>query len=119
MLSKISLSKMSSLICGPIFRQSQKLFSFTRWGPSRLDYTTTARMRAVQPMSASKIISDIAKTEGGTEKGSEAAQMQSRATKERNFEQAAQEVAEKMQAAPEAVTSEVSGLMQTLHNVKR
>ena len=62
---------------------------------------------ADQPTEASKVISETAKAEGGPEKGSTSAQMQSQVGKTRNFEQAAQEVAGKMEEAPETVTSEV------------
>lgn len=43
---------------------------------------------AAQP--ASQVISETAKSEGGPEKGSTSAQMQSQVGKTRNFEQAAQ-----------------------------
>lgn len=56
---------------------------------------------------ASKVISETAKQEGGPTQGSTSAQMQSEVGKTRNFEQAAQEVGQKMQGAPETVTSEV------------
>jgi hypothetical protein len=60
-----------------------------------------------QPTPSSQAISETAKTEGGTTKGSASAQMQSEMTKERNFEQAAQEIGSKMQQAPGNVNSEV------------
>lgn len=56
---------------------------------------------------ASKIISETAKQEGGPAHGSSSAKMQSEVGKTRNFEQAAQKVGQKMQGAPETVTSEV------------
>ena len=62
---------------------------------------------AAQPTPASQVISETAKDEGGPEKGSLSSQMQSQVGKTRNFEQAAQEVAGKMEQAPETVTSEV------------
>lgn len=57
---------------------------------------------------AGAAISETAKAEGGSFKGSTSAQMQSEVGKQRNFEQAAQEVGSKMQNAPETVTSQVS-----------
>jgi hypothetical protein len=47
---------------------------------------------AAQPTPASQVISETAKAEGGPEKGSMSAQMQSQVGKQRNYEQAAQEV---------------------------
>lgn len=64
--------------------------------------TTNANMS-----DASKVISETAKQEGGPTQGSTSAQMQSEVGKTRNFEQAAQKVGQKMQGAPETVTSEV------------
>ncbi|KAK3675550.1 hypothetical protein LTR78_004634 [Recurvomyces mirabilis] len=55
---------------------------------------------------ASQAISETAKQEGGTVKGSTSAQMQSEVGKQQNFEQAAQEVGSKMQNAPDQVTQE-------------
>jgi hypothetical protein len=57
--------------------------------------------------SASNIISETAKQEGGPTQSSTSAQMQSQVGKTRNFEQAAQEVGSRMQSAPESVTTEV------------
>lgn len=51
--------------------------------------------------------------EGGPEKGSTSAQMQSQFEKNRNFEQAAQEVGGKMQNQPEAVTSEDAAYLKS------
>lgn len=59
------------------------------------------------PTPTSNTISQTAKQEGGPAHGSISAQMQSEVGKTRNFEQAAQEVGHKMQAAPETVSSEV------------
>lgn len=63
---------------------------------------------ASQRTPESQVISDTAKAEGGPDKGSLSAQMQSQVGKQRNYEQAANLVGEKMQNAPEAVTSDVS-----------
>jgi hypothetical protein len=60
-----------------------------------------------QPTRVSEVISETAKAEGGPERGSISAQMQSQVGKTRNFEQAAQEVGGKMRDAPETITSEV------------
>ena len=69
---------------------------------------------AAQPTTASEVISETAKAEGGPYKGSAAAEMQSEVGKTRNFEQAAQEVGAKMQMDPASVTSEVGvGLLLT------
>jgi len=69
-------------------------------------FSTTASNMA-QPTPTSNIISETAKQEGGPKQGSTSAQMQSEVGKTRNFEQAAQEVGSKMQAAPETISSEV------------
>ena len=45
---------------------------------------------ATQPTPEGQVISDTAKAEGGPEKGSVSAQMQSQVGKQRNYEQAAQ-----------------------------
>lgn len=62
---------------------------------------------AIQQKTTGEMISETAKAEGGPEKGSEAAEMQSQNTKERNFEQAAQQVMSKAQRSPESISSEV------------
>jgi len=62
---------------------------------------------ATQPTPASQVISETARQEGGPAKGSDSAQMQSQVGKTRNYEQAAQEIGQKMQNAPESVTAEV------------
>ncbi|KAM0723635.1 hypothetical protein Q7P37_000623 [Cladosporium fusiforme] len=62
---------------------------------------------------ASKIISETAKQEEGPAQGSTSAQMQSEIGKTRNFEQAAQEVGQKMQGAPETVTSEDAAYLKS------
>ena len=64
---------------------------------------TAARTMASQSTSASEAISQASK-EG---RESDAAGMQSQMTKTRNFEQAAADVAEKVQTNPASVTSEV------------
>ncbi|KAK5722616.1 hypothetical protein LTR15_005847 [Elasticomyces elasticus] len=56
--------------------------------------------------SAGQVIFETAKQEGGPQKGSASAQMQSEVVRQRNFEQAAAEVGSKVQNAPESVTSE-------------
>jgi len=56
---------------------------------------------------AGAAISETARAEGGSAKGSTSAQMQSEVGKQRNFEQAAAEVGSKIQNAPETITSEV------------
>lgn len=66
-----------------------------------------------QPTPTSHIISETAKQEGGPEKGSAAAQMQSEVGKTRNFEQAAQEVIRKMQQTPEAITKEDAAYLKS------
>lgn len=64
---------------------------------------------AAQPKSsAGEVISETARAEGGPQKGSTSAQMQSQVGKTQNFEQAAQEVGGKMQNDPASVTTEVS-----------
>lgn len=62
---------------------------------------------ADKPTQAGQVISEVSQAEGGPYKGSTAAQMQSQVTRERNFEQAAEEVGAKMQVEPENVTTEV------------
>ncbi|KAK5174106.1 uncharacterized protein LTR77_001186 [Saxophila tyrrhenica] len=68
---------------------------------------------AAQPTPASQVISETAKAEGGPDKGSTSAQMQSQVGKTRNFEQAAQEVGGKMQAEPGNVTSEDAAYLKS------
>ncbi|KAF2769545.1 hypothetical protein EJ03DRAFT_351276 [Teratosphaeria nubilosa] len=68
---------------------------------------------AAQPTATSQVISETAKSEGGPAKGSTSAQMQSEVGKTRNFEQAAQEIGNKMQNAPEAVTSEDANYLKS------
>lgn len=68
---------------------------------------------AAQPTPDSKIISETAKQEGGPAKGSTAAHMQSQVGKTRNFEQAAQQVGQKMQQMPEAVTKEDAAYLKS------
>ena len=93
---------------GRLVRQSQAFASCTPRGPLRHGYTTTAKAMAIRRVSADEMISETAKSEGGSGKGSESAEMQSQVAKERNFEHAAQEVVGKMEKDPESVTSEVS-----------
>ena len=71
-------------------------------------YSTTARKMAVQDNSASQVISETAKAEGGPSKGSTAAEMQSQVGKTRNFEEAVNKVGNLMENDPAAVTSKVS-----------
>lgn len=65
------------------------------------------RAMASQRTAAGKAISETAKAEDGLYKGSNAAEMQSQVAKTRNFEQAAEEVAEKMRTNPTDISSEV------------
>jgi hypothetical protein len=62
---------------------------------------------ASQPTSTSETISEAAKAEGGSYRGSTAAEMQSQVAKTHNFKQAAEDVVEKMQTNPASVSSEV------------
>ena len=75
-------------------------------------FSTTSRAMAAQTR-AGEVISETAKAEGGPEKGSTSAQMQSQVGKTRNFEQAAQEVGEKLRSQPEAVTSEDAAYLKS------
>ncbi|KAK3050061.1 hypothetical protein LTR09_008716 [Extremus antarcticus] len=68
---------------------------------------------AAQPTAASQVISETAKAEGGPQSGSASAQMQSQVGKQRNFEQAAQEVGQKMQADPGNVTSQDAAYLKS------
>ncbi|KAI4174715.1 MAG: hypothetical protein LQ343_002086 [Gyalolechia ehrenbergii] len=61
---------------------------------------------ATKPTEASQVISDVAKAEGGTTKGSKSAQMQSELTKQRNLEQTAAKVGSKLETAPGSITKE-------------
>lgn len=97
--------------------------SFLRLPVTRLSTILTTSRASIQPLAQAKyfsntvfnmantptsnIISETAKQEGGPTQGSTSAQMQSQVGKERNFEQAAQELGSKMQNAPETITSEV------------
>ena len=63
---------------------------------------------AAQSTPASQVVSETAKAEGGPDKGSTSAQMQSWVGKTETYEQAAEEVGSKLQNAPENVTSEVT-----------
>ncbi len=76
-------------------------------------YSTTSRTMAAQPTAASQVISETAKAEGGPQSGSASAQMQSQVGKQRNFEQAAQEVGQKMQADPGNVTSQDAAYLKS------
>lgn len=62
---------------------------------------------------AGQVISEVSQQEGGTYKGSTAAQMQSQTTKQRNLEDAAAKVGSKLDTAPEAVTSEDASLLHS------
>lgn len=58
-------------------------------------------------------ISRVAQEEGGTTKGSASATMQSQTTRQRNAEQASAEVGDKLNTAPETVTSEDASYVQS------
>lgn len=62
---------------------------------------------------AGEVVSEVSKQEGGTYKGSTAAQMQSQITKQRNLEDAAAKVGSKLDTAPETVTSEDASLLHS------
>ncbi|KAL8938768.1 MAG: hypothetical protein Q9216_003714 [Gyalolechia sp. 2 TL-2023] len=55
---------------------------------------------------ASQAISDVAKAEGGTFKGSKSAQMQSELVKQRKMEEASANVGSKLDTAPGSITKE-------------
>ncbi|EMC93141.1 hypothetical protein BAUCODRAFT_36812 [Baudoinia panamericana UAMH 10762] len=74
---------------------------------------TTSRTMSEPTTTAGQAISETARAEGGPTKGSTSAQMQSQVGKERNFEQAAQEVGSKMQNAPQSVTSEDAAYLKS------
>ncbi|KAL8994750.1 MAG: hypothetical protein Q9169_005360 [Polycauliona sp. 2 TL-2023] len=61
---------------------------------------------AAKPTEVGQTISDVARAEGGTTKGSQSAQMQSELSKQRNFEQAASDVGSKLDSAPESITKD-------------
>ena len=95
---------LSKSIRKSIYRSPRLVFS----------YTTPSRTMAAPPTQASQVISETAKAEGGPEKGSLSAQMQSQVETTRNFEEAAQDVGGKMQNDPAAVSSEVGSLQFTI-----
>jgi len=68
--------------------------------------TTSARLSANTPSKAGQHISQVAQSEGGTSQGSQSAQMQSELTRQRNYEQAAQQVGQKLQNDPSSVTAQ-------------
>ncbi|KAL8916232.1 MAG: hypothetical protein Q9208_008630 [Pyrenodesmia sp. 3 TL-2023] len=55
---------------------------------------------------AGQVISDIAKAEGGTTKGSQSAQMQSELTKQRNLDETANNIGSKLETAPGSISKE-------------
>ncbi|KAL8860894.1 MAG: hypothetical protein Q9178_002649 [Gyalolechia marmorata] len=61
---------------------------------------------AAQRTELSQAISDAAHAEGGTTKGSQSAQMQSELSKQRNFDQVANNVGSKLDTAPDSITKE-------------
>lgn len=81
--------------------------------PRTCPYSTTTSSMAAQPTAASQVISETAKAEGGPQSGAASAQMQSQVGKQRNFEQAAQEVGQKMQADPGSVTSQDAAYLKS------
>lgn len=105
-----------------------KTMPFLRIPVTRLSTISRTSRASIQPLAQAKyfsntvfnmantptsnIISETAKQEGGPTQGSTSAQMQSQVGKERNFEQAAQEVGSKMQNAPETITSEVGKVIK-------
>ncbi|RMY98090.1 hypothetical protein D0862_07763 [Hortaea werneckii] len=97
-------------------RSSPRLLSTLRHSTRSLDSRPnfgTLQSKMAQPTPTSQIISQTAKQEGGPEKGSAAAQMQSEVGKTRNFEQAAQEIIRKMQQTPEAITKEDAAYLKS------
>jgi len=68
--------------------------------------TTTSRLYANTLCEAGQHISQVAQSEGGTSQGSQSAQMQSELTRQRNYEQAAQQVGQKLQNDPSSVTAQ-------------
>ncbi|KAF7186272.1 hypothetical protein HII31_12347 [Pseudocercospora fuligena] len=83
--------------------------------PARSFATSRSIMAAQQqpPIEASKVISETAKAEGGPEKGSLSAQMQSQVGKTQNFEQAAQEISSKMSSNPSSITSQDAAYLKS------
>ncbi|KAL8670621.1 MAG: hypothetical protein Q9168_004852 [Polycauliona sp. 1 TL-2023] len=61
---------------------------------------------AAKPTEMGQTISDVARAEGGTTKGSQSAQLQSELSKQRNFEQTAGNVGSKLENAPGSITKE-------------
>ncbi|KAL8909238.1 MAG: hypothetical protein Q9171_005125 [Xanthocarpia ochracea] len=61
---------------------------------------------AAKPTELGQVISDVAHAEGGTTKGSQSAQMQSELSKQRNFDQVADNVGSKLDTAPDSITEE-------------
>ncbi|KAI4222045.1 MAG: hypothetical protein L6R36_006441 [Xanthoria steineri] len=61
---------------------------------------------AAKPTEAGQVISDVARAEGGTTKGSQSAQMQSELSKQRNFDQVSSEVGSKLDTAPGSITKD-------------
>ncbi|KAL8782723.1 MAG: hypothetical protein Q9213_005147 [Squamulea squamosa] len=61
---------------------------------------------SAKPTEVGQVISDVARAEGGTTKGSQSAQMQSELSKQQNFNTAASNFDSKLDAAPESITKE-------------
>ncbi|KAI4281118.1 MAG: hypothetical protein L6R38_003921 [Xanthoria sp. 2 TBL-2021] len=61
---------------------------------------------ATKPTEVGQVISDVARAEGGTTKGSQSAQMQSELSKQRNFDQVSSNVGSKLDTAPDSITKE-------------
>ncbi|KAK4634632.1 hypothetical protein CLAFUW4_00959 [Fulvia fulva] len=88
-----------------------RLVSTSR-GPTLKHYSSSGRNLA-QTSAAGEQISQTAKAEGGPAKGAMSAEMQSQVGKARNFEQAAQEIGQKMQSDPAAVSSEDAAYLKS------
>nr|POF26077.1 hypothetical protein CFP56_22225 [Quercus suber] len=76
-------------------------------------FATSTRAMAAPQNPAGQVISETAKAEGGSTKGSTSAEMQSQVGKTRNFEQAVQEVGSKMQHDPAHVATEDAAYLKS------
>nr|POF12995.1 hypothetical protein CFP56_10143 [Quercus suber] len=94
---------MIGLSTAPAIRSSQHVKTFA----------TSTRAMAANQTPAGQVISETAKAEGGSSKGSASAEMQSQVGKTRNFEQAAREVGTKMQHDPSHVTNEDAAYLKS------
>ena len=100
---------MSSSTAARVLKEVKTFSSLSRRAFPRY-YVATSRAMAVQQKIAGNVTSEIVKAEGGPERGSTSAQMQSEVAREQNFEQAAQEVIGKAQQASETISSGVCSI---------